>query len=179
MRSFFDIVRAITFQHLVHLRKNTKLKTTFTTPEKAIKSAIDFSFFQWACSFQRIQKQSFDLRFAGVRCRKESDIRNWICNLGNLSRLQYAWQPLKKRRVFYLLGNYAIIPCRILWSAVRIATMEHKQIKKGARQSWKLYKGCRLCLIQFRSSDFLCIRLFLGVKLDRVTVVTTSEFVER
>ena len=90
MRSFFDIVKAIAFQHLVHLRKNTKLKTTFTTPEKAIKSVIDFSVFEWACSFMRIQKRSFDMRFAGVRGRKERDIRNWICNLGNLSRLQYA-----------------------------------------------------------------------------------------
>ena len=117
MRSFFDIVKAITFQHLVHLRKNTKWKTTFTTPEKAIKSAIDFSFFQWVCSFRRIQKRSFDLRFAGVRGRKVSDIRNWICNLGNLSHLQYAWQPLKKWRVFYLLANYAVLPRRILWSA--------------------------------------------------------------
>ena len=90
MRSFLDIVKAITFQRLVHLRKNTKLKTTFTTPEKAIKSAFDFCFFQWVFSFRGIQKRSFDLRFAGVRGRKESDIRNWICNLGNLSRLQYA-----------------------------------------------------------------------------------------
>ena len=48
-------------------------------------------------------------------------------------RVQYAWQPLKKWHVFYSLTNYAIIPCRILWSAVRITTMEHKQIKKEAR----------------------------------------------
>ena len=49
-------------------------------------------------------------------------------------RVQYAWQPepLKKWHVFYCLTNYAIIPCRILWSAVRITTMEHKQIKKEA-----------------------------------------------
>ena len=48
-------------------------------------------------------------------------------------RVQYAWQPLKKWRVFYCLTNYAIIPCRILWSAVRITTMEDEQIKKEAR----------------------------------------------
>ena len=50
-------------------------------------------------------------------------------------RVQYAWQPepLKKWHVFYCLTNYVIIPCRILWSAVRIMAMEHKQIKKGAR----------------------------------------------
>ena len=47
-------------------------------------------------------------------------------------RVQYAGQPLKKWHVFYCLTNYAIIPCRILWSAVRITTMEHKQIKKEA-----------------------------------------------
>ena len=62
------------------------------------------------------------------------------------------------RRVFYCLTNYAIIRCRILWSAVRIATMEHKQIKKEARKSWKLSKGCRLSLIQFRSSVFYVTR---------------------
>ena len=47
-------------------------------------------------------------------------------------RVQYAWQPLNKWHVFYCLTNYAIIRCRILWSAVRITTMEHKQIKKEA-----------------------------------------------
>ena len=49
-------------------------------------------------------------------------------------RVQYAWQPepLKKWHVFYCLTYYAIIPCRMLWSAVRITTMEHKQIKKVA-----------------------------------------------
>ena len=49
-------------------------------------------------------------------------------------RVQYAWQPepLKKWHVFYCLTNYAIIPYRILWLAVRITTMEHKQIKKVA-----------------------------------------------
>ena len=39
------------------------------------------------------------------------------------------------QHVFYCLTNYAIIPCRILWSAVRITTMEHKQIKEEARLS--------------------------------------------
>ena len=62
------------------------------------------------------------------------------------------------RRVFYCLTNYTIIRCRILWSAVRIATMEHKQIKKEARKSWKLSKGYRLSLILFRSSVFYVTR---------------------
>ena len=44
--------------------------------------------------------------------------------------MQYAWQPLKKWRVFHCLTNYAIIPSRILWSAVGIVMMKHKQIKK-------------------------------------------------
>ena len=35
------------------------------------------------CSFQRIQKRIFDPRFAGFRGRKEPEIQNWICNLGN------------------------------------------------------------------------------------------------
>ena len=37
------------------------------------------------CSFRRIQKRIFDLRFARFCSRKEREIRNWICNLGNLS----------------------------------------------------------------------------------------------
>ena len=37
------------------------------------------------CSFRRIQKRIFDPRFARFRVRKEREIRNWICNLGNLS----------------------------------------------------------------------------------------------
>ena len=49
-------------------------------------------------------------------------------------RAQFAWQRLKKWRVFYSLTNYAIISCRILWSAVRIAMIEDiKQIKEEAR----------------------------------------------
>ena len=35
------------------------------------------------CSFRRIQKRIFYPRFAGFRGRKEREIRNWICNLGN------------------------------------------------------------------------------------------------
>ena len=37
------------------------------------------------CSFRRIQKRILDPRFARFRGRKEREIRNWICNLGNLS----------------------------------------------------------------------------------------------
>ena len=37
------------------------------------------------CSFRRIQKRIFDPRFARFRGRKEREIRNSICNLGNLS----------------------------------------------------------------------------------------------
>ena len=37
------------------------------------------------CSFRRIQKRIVDPRFARFRGRKEREIRNWICNLGNLS----------------------------------------------------------------------------------------------
>ena len=38
------------------------------------------------CSFQRIEKQNFDSRFAGFCRSKELEIRNWICNLCNLSQ---------------------------------------------------------------------------------------------
>ena len=37
------------------------------------------------CSFRRIEKRIFDPRFARFRGRKEREIRNWICNLSNLS----------------------------------------------------------------------------------------------
>ena len=37
------------------------------------------------CSFRRTQKRILDPRFARFRGRKEREIRNWICNLGNLS----------------------------------------------------------------------------------------------
>ena len=45
------------------------------------------------------------------------------------------YDSLKRNDVFnfYCLTNYAIIRYRILWSAIRIATVEHKQIKKEAR----------------------------------------------
>ena len=36
-------------------------------------------------SIRRIQKRIFDPRFTRFRGRKEREIRNWICNLGNLS----------------------------------------------------------------------------------------------
>ena len=36
------------------------------------------------CSFRRIQKRIFDPRFARFLSQKEREIRNWICNLGNL-----------------------------------------------------------------------------------------------
>ena len=38
------------------------------------------------CSFRRIQKGIFDPRFARSRGRKEREIQNWICDLGNLSQ---------------------------------------------------------------------------------------------
>ena len=88
----------------------------------------------WVCSFRRIQKRIFDLRFARFRGRKEREIRNWICNLGNLSPTRaICTTASQKMTCFLLLTNYAIIPYRIWWSAVRIATMEHiKQTKKEA-----------------------------------------------
>ena len=62
-----------------------------------------------------------------VERNMKSEIAN-ACNMQSMS-----WLPLQKWRVLHWFTNYAIIPCRILWSAVRIATMEHKQIMKVAR----------------------------------------------
>ena len=37
------------------------------------------------CSFRRVQKRIFDPRFARFCGRKEREIRNWVCNPGDLS----------------------------------------------------------------------------------------------
>ena len=45
-------------------------------------------------SFRRIQKRFFDPKFSRFRVRKECEIRNWICNLGDLSQTRLIWQPV-------------------------------------------------------------------------------------
>ena len=43
------------------------------------------------------------------------------------------WQPFANAcNLHGILSMTCFTPCRILWSAVRITTMEHKQIKKEA-----------------------------------------------
>ena len=53
----------------------------------------------WQCSLKRIQKRISDPRFAGFRGRKEREIRNWICDLRNLSQTlaicMTAWASLE------------------------------------------------------------------------------------
>ena len=49
-------------------------------------SARNVFIFLRVWSFRRIQERIFDPRFAGLRGRKEREIRNWICSLGNLSQ---------------------------------------------------------------------------------------------
>ena len=88
-------------------------------------SARNVFIFLRVWSFRRIQKRIFDPRFAGLRGRKEREIRNWICSLGNLSQKRaICMTALKKWRVFYCLTNYAIILCKSLWSAFRIANSD-------------------------------------------------------
>ena len=55
------------------------------------------------CSFRRIQKQIFDLRFARFRGRKEREIRNWICNLGNLSPTRAICTTASQKMTCFLL----------------------------------------------------------------------------
>ena len=57
-------------------------------------------------------------------------------------RVQYARQPLKKWHVFYCLTNRAIIPCRILWSAVRITRWNINRSRKK-RVKVENYRVCR------------------------------------
>ena len=83
------------------------------------------------CSFRRIQKRIFDPRFAGFRGRKEREIRNWIVTFRKLIAVcTTASQEMTCFLLFVKLCDYTV---QIFWSAVRIATMEHKQVKKEAR----------------------------------------------
>ena len=64
------------------------------------------------CPFWRIQKQIFDLRFAGFCSQKEREIQNWICNLGNLLQTHgicmTASQEMTCFLLFDKLGNYTM-----------------------------------------------------------------------
>ena len=64
------------------------------------------------CSFRRIQKRIFDPRFARFRGRKEREIRNWICNLGNLSPTRAICTTASQKMTCFLpfdkLCDYAV-----------------------------------------------------------------------
>ena len=55
------------------------------------------------CSFRRIQKRIFDPRFARFLGRKEREIRNWICNLGNLSPTRAIYTTASQKMTCFLL----------------------------------------------------------------------------
>ena len=55
------------------------------------------------CSFRRIQKRIFDPRFARFRGRKEREIRNWICNLGNFSPTRAICTTASREMTCFLL----------------------------------------------------------------------------
>ena len=59
--------------------------------------------FLWVCSFRRIQKRIFDPRFAIFLGRKEREIRNWICNLGNLSPTRAICTTASQKMTCFLL----------------------------------------------------------------------------
>ena len=56
-------------------------------------------------SFRRIQKRIFDPRFARFRGRKEREIRNWICNLGNLSPTRAICTTASQKMTCFLFDN--------------------------------------------------------------------------
>ena len=60
---------------------------------------------KWVCSFRRIQKRIFDPRFAKFRGRKEREIRNWICNLGNLSPTRAICTTASQKMTCFLLSD--------------------------------------------------------------------------
>ena len=58
-------------------------------------TCIKHSLTSRVCSFRRIQKRIFYPRFARFRGQKEREIRNWICNLGQICNL---WQIMRLYR---------------------------------------------------------------------------------
>ena len=77
------------------VRVGSGLQTDATTPNK-------FGTYR-VCSFRRIQKRIFDPRFARFRGRKEREIRNWICNLGNLSPTRAICMTASQEMTCFLL----------------------------------------------------------------------------
>ena len=59
-----------------------------------------------------IQKRIISPRFAGFRGRKEREIQNWICNLGNLSQTRAicmtAFQEMTCFLLFVKLWDYMV-----------------------------------------------------------------------
>ena len=55
------------------------------------------------CSFRRIRKWIFDPRFTGFRGRKEREIRNWMCNLGDLSQTRAICMAASPEMTCFLL----------------------------------------------------------------------------
>ena len=66
------------------------------------KSAPDITLL-WVCSFRRIPKRIFDPRFTRFRGRKEREIRNWICYLGNLSPTRAICTTASQKMTCFLL----------------------------------------------------------------------------
>ena len=50
-----------------------------------------------------IQRQIIGLRFAGFRGRKQREIQNWICNLGNLSQTRAICMTASQEMTCFLL----------------------------------------------------------------------------
>ena len=110
----------------------------------------------WVCSFRRIQKRIFDPRFARFRGRKEREIRNWICNLGNLSPTRAICTTASQKMTCFLLFDklcdYTVRNLVVGSSNSDDGT--YKTDKERSPLKLKIIERTSASLIQFHSSDF-------------------------
>ena len=142
-----------TFINHVHCRRWCLKKTpaihetTQDNPKHSYKPAPDFELgIFWVCSFRRIQKRIFDPRFARFRGQKEREIRNWICNLGNLSPTRAICTTASQKMTCFLLFD------KLCDYTVQNLVVGSSNSDDGTYKTDK--ERMSASLIQFHSSDF-------------------------
>ena len=98
------------------------------------------------CSFRRIQKRIFDPRFARFLGRKEREIRNWICNLCNLSPTRAICTTASQKMTCFLLFD------KLCDYTVQNLVVGSSNSDDGTYKTDK--ERMSASLIQFHSSDF-------------------------
>ena len=93
---------ALSVQNKVSIKFHKEKKNRSCSAELVETSLRDIVTLR-VCSFRRIQKRIFDPRFARFRGRKELEIRNWICNLGNLSPTRAICTTASQKMTCFLL----------------------------------------------------------------------------